>query len=230
MTTESLMTDAATTTEGQAASQAAQAATAAPAAQAAGDAAAAASAQTQQQAAPGQTATTGTEPKPGDQTQGDPAKATQAAPEKYEFKLPDGIQLDDKGIGAFSEVAKELNLTQDAAQKVLDKMGPVIAGRHAEVLTQAKAQWVEAAQADKEYGGEKLAENLAVAKKALDTFGSPELRTLLNESGLGNHPELIRAFFRAGKAISEDKFVPATGGSPKGAKDAANALYPNQQR
>lgn len=227
MTTESLMTDAATTTEGQAASQAAQAATAAPAAQAAGDAAAAASAQTQQQAAPGQTTTTGTEPKTGDQTQGDPAKA---APEKYEFKLPDGIQLDDKGIGAFSEVAKELNLTQDAAQKVLDKMGPVIAGRHAEVLTQAKAQWVEAAQTDKEYGGEKLAENLAVAKKALDTFGSPELRTLLNESGLGNHPELIRAFFRAGKAISEDKFVPATGGSPKGAKDAANALYPNQQR
>mgnify|MGYP000700477353 CR=1 FL=1 len=70
----------------------------------------------------------------------------------------------------------------------------------------------------------------AVAKKALDTFGTPEFRTLLNESGLGNHPEMIRMMFRAGKAISEDKFVPAGSGSPKGAKDAANALYPNQQR
>lgn len=229
MTTESLMTDAATTTEGNA-SQGAQTATAAPAAQAAGDAAAAASASTQQQPTEGQTATTGTEPKPGDQAQGTQTQAPQGAPEKYEFTLPQGIQLDDKGLGAFSEVAKDLNLTQDAAQKVLDKMGPVIAGRHAEVLTQAKAQWVEAAQTDKEYGGEKLAENLAVAKKALDTFGTPELRTLLNESGLGNHPELIRAFFRAGKAISEDKFVPATGGSPKGVKAAADALYPNQQR
>jgi hypothetical protein len=109
-------------------------------------------------------------------------------------------------------------------------MGPVIAGRHAEVLTQAKAQWVEGARSDKEFGGEKLTENLAVAKRALDTFGTPELRTLLNESGLGNHPEIIRAFFRAGKAISEDKFVTAGSGSPKGAKDAANALYPNQQR
>ena len=228
MTTESLMTDAATTTEGQA-SQGAPAATTAPAAQAAGDAAAAASASTQQQAAQGQTAPTGTEPTTGEQTQGDQAKP-QGAPEKYEFKLPEGVQLDANGTAAFSEVAKELNLTQDAAQKVLDKMGPVIAGRHAEVLTQAKAQWVEAAQTDKEYGGEKLAENLAVAKKALDTFGSPELRTLLNESGLGNHPEIIRAFFKAGKAISEDKFVPATGGSPKGTKAAADALYPNQQR
>ena len=227
MTTEPLMTDAATTTEGNA-SQGAPAATPAPAAQAAGDAAAAASVSTQQQAAQGQTA----DPAPagdGAQTPGDQAKP-QGAPEKYEFKLPEGIQLDANGTQAFSDVAKELNLTQDAAQKGLDKMGPVIAGRHAEVLTQARAQWVEGAKGDKEFGGEKLTENLAVAKKALDTFGTPELRTLLNESGLGNHPEIIRAFFRAGKAISEDKFVTAGSGSPKGAKDAANALYPNQQR
>lgn len=226
--TDSLMTDAATTTEGNA-SQGAQAAAAdTTTAAAAGDAAAAASA-TQQQAAGAQNTDPGTGPADGGQPQGDQAKP-QGAPEKYEFKLPDGIQLDDKGTQAFSEVAKELNLSQEAAQKVLDKMGPVIAGRHAETLAQAKTQWVEGAKVDAEFGGEKLAENLAVAKKALDKFGSPELRTLLNESGLGNHPEIIRAFFRAGKAISEDKFVPATGGSPKGTKAAADALYPNQQR
>ncbi len=227
MTTESLMTTAATTTEGTA-SQAAPAADAAPAAQAAGDAAPAASAATQQQAAEGQT-TEADKTGQGDKPADDQAKP-QGAPEKYEFKLPEGIQLDDAGTAAFSEVARELNLTQEAAQKVLDKMGPVIAGRHAEALTQAKAQWVEAAQADKEFGGDQLSENLAVAKKALDTFGTPEFRTLLNESGLGNHPEMIRMMYRAGKAISEDKFVPAGSVSPKGAKDAANALYPNQQR
>jgi hypothetical protein len=227
MTTESLMTEAATTTEGNA-SQAAPAADAAPAAQAVGEAAAATSAATQQQATEGQ-GTPAAKSGEGDPPQGDQAKP-QGAPEKYEFKLPDGIQLDDKGTAAFSEVAKELNLSQEAAQKVLDKMGPVIAGRHAETLTQVKTQWVEAAQTDKEFGGEKLSENLAVAKKALDTFGSPEFRTLLNESGLGNHPEMIRMMFRAGKAISEDKFVPAGSGSPKGAKSLADALYPTQQR
>jgi hypothetical protein len=200
MTTESLMTQAATTTEGST-SQAAPAPAAAPAAPAAGEAAAAASAATQQPAAQGQDATDGTAPKPGEQPPGDQAKP-QGAPEKYEFTLPEGIQLDDQGTAAFSEIAKELNLSQDAAQKVLDKMGPVIAGRHAETLAQAKAQWVEGAKSDKEFGGDQLGENLAIAKKGLDTFGTPELRTLLNESGLGNHPEIIRAFFRAGKAIS----------------------------
>ena len=224
--TEMLMTDAATTTEGNA-SQAAPAATDATAAQAAGDAAAASTAN-QQQSTEGQTAGAGDTPADGAKPDGDQAKPA-GAPEKYEFKVPEGVTLDANAQTAFSEVAKELNLTQEAAQKVLDKMGPVIAGRHAEALTQAKAQWVESSKTDKEFGGEKLAENLAVAKKALDTFGTPELRTLLNESGLGNHPELIRAFFRAGKAISEDKFVPATGDGPKGAKDPAKALYPNQQ-
>lgn len=221
------MTNAATTTEGNA-SQDTTGATA-QAAAAAADQVAATEVSNQQQAAAGQTPEAGTAPAKDEQAQGDQAKPT-GAPEKYEFTLPEGIQLDSNGTAAYSEVAKELNLTQEAAQKVLDKMGPVIAGRHAEVLNTAKAQWVEGAKGDKEFGGDKLTENLAVAQKALDTFGTPELRTLLNESGLGNHPEIIRAFFRAGKAISEDKFVPAGSGSPSGAKGLASALYPNQQR
>jgi len=118
----------------------------------------------------------------------------------------------------------------EAAQKVLDKLGPAMVSKHTEVLAQAKAGWLEASKADTEFGGDKIAENLAVARKALDKFGTPALRTMLDESGLGNHPEIIRAFYRAGKAISEDSFVPATGGgSPKGGKDYASSLYPNQQ-
>jgi hypothetical protein len=88
---------------------------------------------------------------------------------------------------------------------------------------------------DQEFGGEKLSENLSVAKKALDAFGTPELRKLLDDSGLGNHPEVIRMMYRAGKAISEDRFV---GGSPGGQKgsgfrsmdDLANALYANHNK
>jgi len=43
-------------------------------------------------------------------------------------------------------------------------------------------------------------------------------------TGLGNHPEVIRAFYKAGKAISEDRFIP---GSPKGAEmDMAKRMFP----
>jgi hypothetical protein len=39
-------------------------------------------------------------------------------------------------------------------------------------------------------------------------------RTLLNETGLGNHPEMIRAFARIGERVSEDGFALAGTASP----------------
>jgi hypothetical protein len=213
---ETLMTEAAaTTTEGQAASE--QATESATGAEQGGQ---------QQQATEGQT--TEGQPAEGGEAEGTKTEDEQAkpegAPEKYEFKAPEGHEFSPEVLGKFSEAAKELNLPQDAAQKMLDKIAPAFAERQANALEAARTQWETDAKADKEYGGNKLTENLAVARKALDTFGTPELRTLLNESGLGNHPEIIRAFYRAGKAISEDTFV---GGKPSASNDGAKSLYPN---
>lgn len=227
---ETLMQDnAATTTEGSTASQT-PSDNAATAAKLYGD---------QQQATDGQTtqaqdgATDGqTEGGKDGATEGD--KPADGAPEKYEFKSQAGEEFDAEVVNAYSEVAKELNLSQDAAQKVLDKVAPVMQARAAQQIEALRNGWAESAKADKEFGGEKLTENLAVAKKALDQFGSPELSKLLNESGLGNHPEIIRAFFKAGKAISEDRYVGGDQGrggktGPKEFGDLASALYSNQQ-
>jgi hypothetical protein len=186
MTTETLMTEAATTTEGAASEQAAR------------------------QSATG--AGEGGQQQQSSEGQGEQDKKPEGAPESYEFKAPDGVQFDGAVIGAFSEAARDLNLTQDQAQKVLDKMAPVIATRHAEQLQAARTGWVKSAKADKEFGGEKMAENMGVAKKAFETLATPELRTMLEESGLGDHPEFIRVFYRVGKAIGEDRFVAGPSG------------------
>lgn len=185
-----------------------------------------------QQGTEGQTAT---EQDAAANTEGDGAKADDkpaGAPEKYEFKAPENKNFDPEVIEAYSTVAKELNLPQESAQKILDAIAPKIAERYearqAEALQQFKADLVNQTKADKELGGDKLQENVAVAEKALAAFGTPELRKLLTDSGLSNHPEVIRAFFRAGKAISEDKFVPGGTAPPKGATNPAKALYPNQ--
>lgn len=151
-------------------------------------------------------------PADGEAAKGEKDDKPQGAPESYEFKAPEGVTLDDTVIGAFSEVAKTLDLPQDKAQQVLDKMAPAIASRQAEQFAAARTEWTNTSKADKEFGGDKLSENLAVAKKALDAFSTPELRTLLEDSGLGNHPEVIRMFYRTGKAMSEDRFVAGQGG------------------
>jgi hypothetical protein len=50
-------------------------------------------------------------------------------------------------------------------------------------------------------------------RKARDQFATPEFVPFLNESKLGNHPEMLRAFYRIGQAISQDGFVPGRGGA-----------------
>lgn len=181
---------------------------------------------TQQQATEGQT--TDGQQADGAKTDGEASDADKTgAPEKYEFKAVDGTEVSAEALAEFSEVAKELNLPQDAAQKILDKMAPAMARRQAEAIESVKTQWADSARADKEFGGDKLPENLSVAKKALETFGTTELRTLLNESGLGNHPEVIRFMVRAGKAISEDGFVQGTRAAQTQG-DPAKRLFPNQ--
>ena len=162
----------------------------------------------------------------------------EGAPEKYEFnsKVADAPdELDPEVLTAFGEVAKDLDLPQEAAQKVLDKVAPVIQAKQAKAVEQARADWANESQSDEEFGGEKLAANLEIAKTSLKEFGTDALKSLLSESGLGNHPEIIRFMYRAGKAISEDGYVGnsqganAKGGVPKDFNGIADALYSNQQ-
>ena len=165
--------------------------------------------------------------------------APQGAPDQYEFqtKVADAPEeLDPDVVTAFGDVAKDLDLPQDAAQKVLDKMAPVIQAKQAKVLEQVRSDWANDSQSDTEFGGEALAANLDVAKTALDTFGTDSLKSLLQETGFGNHPEIIRFMYRAGKAISEDEYVGSSMGAnaqgsniPKDFNGIANALYSNQQ-
>ena len=153
------------------------------------------------------------------------------APEEYaEFAAPDGVQLDGEVTSEFKALAKGLNLPQESAQKIVD-LGAKMAQRAAEAqATQAQATvsaWAEESKADKEFGGAKLAESLSVANAALKATASPALRDLLTQSGLGNHPEVIRHFLKIAPAFLEDR--PVTGSrAPAGStQSTAQVLYPS---
>lgn len=159
--------------------------------------------------------------------EGEEKKPPVGAPEEYaDFKMPEGVAVDSEMADEFRTVAKELNLTQEQAQRMADlgaRQAQKAAGANVEVIKQARAEWSASAAADKEFGGEGFKANMAYARKALDTFGTPELRNVLNGSGLGDHPEFIRFMYRTGKAISADTFVP--GGAAKAPKTDAEVFY-----
>jgi hypothetical protein len=170
--------------------------------------------------------------KPGEK----PADAP-AVPEKYDFQLPDGVQLEAAALEELSGMAKELGLTQEQAQKVANlgaKQAQAFAAQLTERQQAATAEWATQTSADKELAGpqgQALEENLSFAKKAIDTFATPEFKKLLNESGLGNHPEMVRVFVRAGKAISEDgRLVSGSAGQKvRESTPIENRIYPNQK-
>ncbi|MBE4833272.1 peptidase [Enterobacter cloacae complex sp. P47BA] len=159
----------------------------------------------------------------------DEKQKQEGAPEKYEFTAGEGVELDTEALKDFEPVARELNLTNEQAQKLVDAYPKILAGvqqRQAEAWQAQTEQWAADVKADKEIGGDKLTANLSAAQRALEQFGDPELKEYLDSTGLGNHPALVKAFIKVGKAMSEDKVV--TGGHESGGSDLISAFYPKK--
>jgi hypothetical protein len=160
------------------------------------------------------------------------AQAPQGAPESYQFELPEGYELNAEVAGEFETYARELNLPQDKAQAAVSmgvKLVESAMAKQAEAYTQQVAAWREEVTNDKEIGGPALAENLSYAARVLDTY-APDLRAVLDETGLGNHPAFVKAFVKIGKAISEDRLVGGAQQAPGSALDPAAKLFPTMNQ
>ena len=155
--------------------------------------------------------------------------ADQSAPEaeiSYEFVMPEGIEPDAKATEEFVAIAKELKLPKEGAQKLVD-LSIARDKAQAEAFVAQVQEWETTVKADKELGGDKLPETLAVCQKAI-ALGPPELKDLLSSTKMGSHPVVVKWAYAVGKALSEDRFVQGGSGAPKGATGAAQVLYPNQ--
>lgn len=159
-------------------------------------------------------------------------KEKKGAPEKYEFKVPDGVELDEALVSAFTPLAKELNLDNASAQKLVDLYTRTRAAdtqKLYDAWAQTHEKWVGAAKADKEFGGANFDASVAVAKKAMTAAalgGGKDLVEALNVTGAGNHPEVIRFFYRVGKLMADDRFDTGKGQATTPA-DKAKVLYPS---
>lgn len=171
----------------------------------------------------------------GDGGEGDGEDTATGAPDEYVFTPPDGVEIDEAQIESFGEYAHDLGLSQDQFQKLIDfemERAQQAQSQMADAYTERVSGWAEATKADKELGGEVLDENLGLAKRAMDAFASPELAKLIDTPstenpdglGLGNHPEVIRLFYRVGKAISESDLV--TGDSKVEGPASLQKMYP----
>lgn len=144
--------------------------------------------------------------------------AKKNAPEKYEeFTVPKEFKyaVTEEAVENFSKIAKDLDLNQEQAQILVDYE----IKRQSEMLnqmTEVTEQWSEQSLLDTEIGGADHELKQAKAGKAFDMLATDELKSLMNPyhpednptgQGLGNHPEVVRLFYRIGMKMSEDGLV-----------------------
>lgn len=166
-----------------------------------------------------------------------PEKPAESAPVEYEFQLPEGVKMDEEILGQFKSEAQSLKLPADKAQALVD-MGAKAVQKAMDTVLEAdkarRATWATEAESDAEFGGPQFKENLSVAQAAIEKL-SPKLKAFLNETGLGNHPDMIRFAFKAGQLLKQDGFVAGKRIGPDGGlpapkqRDHAKTLYPNMK-
>lgn len=140
-------------------------------------------------------------------------EAPAGPPEKYELAL-EGVELDPDLVGEAEPILRDLKLSNDQANALLP-LAPKIMAKAQEATIQQmieagakqRKDWLDAFSADPDIGGAKREETEHLAAKGLDALGYGKdhaFRKALNESGFGNHPDMIRAFRRIGEMVGED--------------------------
>lgn len=182
-----------------------------------------------------------TETKPEVKAETKEGDKTSVVPEKYEFKAPEGTTLDETTITEASAVFKELGLSNEAAQKLVDlnaKLAKTVSEAPYKAYDAMREGWQNETKADKEIGHilPKVKETIG---KALDTIADPalvaEFKNTMNLTGSGDHPAFIKTFYKLAQSIVEGSHVSGKGPSPHGQSatgtterpSVANAMYPN---
>lgn len=147
-----------------------------------------------------------------------------------DFEMPDGLELDTSLADAFSPKMKELGLDQEQAQGLATTMAEWVQANNQsqqDAYSQQLTDWRTEAENDKEYGGDNYEKSVKIANLAITAYGGEALKQALDDTGMGNHPELIRAFVNAGKLIQEDE---ESGGSPpSNESNRVDRMYPTDK-
>lgn len=150
----------------------------------------------------------------------------ETAPETYEFKMPEGMPLDEAAAAELSTYAKDHKLSQTEVDAIT-KIGIDSRLREAEIHAKQVEAWSKEMREDPDLGGEKFSENLGVARKAMQTYCPEGLKAVLVATGLDRHPDMYRMMHAIGRTLQEDTTVRGTPGAGKA--DPAHRMFPDMK-
>ncbi|MCK0923729.1 hypothetical protein BFR80_006485 [Acinetobacter pittii] len=133
-----------------------------------------------------------------------------------DFQMPEGFTLNPEDQTVLHELGQQFKMPQEAVQKLVD-LGVQMQQRQVQEQLKTVASWVDAAKADKEYGGENLQKNLLTAQRAFSLPRGDKISNILHKSGLGNHPDVIGFMTEVSKLLEPDTMTTGQGTNTAGA-------------
>lgn len=188
--------------------------------------------------APSATTPTSTTPPPAPTA----PTAPTGAPEAYAaFKAPEGFEIDAKALETATPIFKDLNLSQDQAQRLVDFYAEQSKQAYNEPMRlyeETRAGWRnEIVKGPLGNGTDNLSDttkqNIAAAINSLPADLQAPFKDAMNLTGAGDNPAYVRALnawgarFREGTHVAGAAPAPTGQAAPGAAKSAAQLLYPN---
>jgi hypothetical protein len=193
--------------------------------------------------------TAGTEePKPQDAAP--PPVEEPKAPTYEPFELPEGFEGKPERLSEYTAELAKYGISQEAGQALIAmhaeeqrQFAEQTVARQWEAFAQTKSDWAKAAKDDPEIGGARFQTSMHLVAVARDRIlpASGPVRAafdkMLDDTGVGNHPEFLRAWSRLGAMLSEpappppaQKPPPDIGRKPNGRAFADIYNHPTSQQ
>ena len=147
-----------------------------------------------------------------------------------DLKFPEGIPVNEGIRDELLSIVNDKDMTPvDRAQAIVNLQQKLYVAQ-GEAHEEQVAKWEKEVAEDKEIigdTGDKMEENLAIAKKGMEALKVEGLSELLRTTGFGSHPLFAKMFYRIGASVSEDSFTLGSKGGLPTEKTQAEILYSN---
>lgn len=153
------------------------------------------------------------------------------SPQDYIFHFAPETAVDEALVDEFRRFAFEQKMSLENA-RLMAKFYETYVQNQSKKQSREQAELLQAmcraCEEDGEYGGTGFHDNMRYARAAILRFDDGSLAKILNETGFGSHPEVVRFMYRVGRALAE-KDMPSAGRA-KPERSAAELFYPSMRR
>lgn len=158
------------------------------------------------------------------------------SPETFDYSeitLPDGMQLDKEMVSKFDGIAKELNLSNSSANRLMN-LAVELTGKNAANISNLAGEmqkaeadsYAQLLNTDKElnaFSESEYSQYLTTANLGIKAVATDGFTQLIKAKGLTNHPDFIKTFHKIGELCANDKLPDVN--NPAVSERPADILY-----